>query len=466
LKVEVREWETEGLLNKNPSLYPQTAIYSIYLLMMRQSKRPKETNEHIISRLSQIPRFMADAQNNLNHAKQIPRVWALVASEFTKGGLDFLKNNCDAFAKDLRGKAQERFLAAATKAIEAFEKFDHFLKTSLISSARGKFISGKETLQFIIHTKHHLPYSCEQILEMGQELISSTIGEIEKIAKIIDPTQHWKDIIEELKGHHPQENELLKAYGKKMMEVKEYIMKNDLLTLPANERLHIVHTPKFERATIAHAAIVPCAPYDELQESFFWVTPVEKDLDIKLKARMLADHSYYIMPVTVVHEAYPGHHVQISYAAGVKSPVKKFIESELMNEGWAVYCEEMMMETGFISEPKEILFKLKNQLWRACRVVIDIQLHTGKITFDEAVNMLVDTVKMDRINAEIEVKRYTLNPGQPLTYSIGKQEILRIRQQYQKKMGSNYRLKDFHNQFLSYGSIPVPAIAKAMELEG
>jgi uncharacterized protein (DUF885 family) len=181
---------------------------------------------------------------------------------------------------------------------------------------------------------------------------------------------------------------------------------------------------------------------------------------------MLADHSYYIMPVTVVHEAYPGHHVQISYAASVKSPVKKFIESELMNEGWAVYCEEMMMETGFISEPKEILFKLKNQLWRACRVVIDIQLHTGKISFDDAVNMLVNTVKMDRVNAEIEVKRYTLNPGQPLTYSIGKQEILRIREQVQKKLGKRYRLKDFHNQFLSYGSIPVPAIAKAMGLEG
>ncbi|MEO0225767.1 MAG: DUF885 domain-containing protein, partial [candidate division WOR-3 bacterium] len=183
---------------------------------------------------------------------------------------------------------------------------------------------------------------------------------------------------------------------------------------------------------------------------------------VKLQEEVLRGHPVYGIPIIALHEGYPGHHLQLVYSNRTKRKIRKLFGSSVFAEGWALYCEEMMAEVGFYSDPRTKLLKLKDQLWRACRIIIDIGLHTEKINFDEAVNILVNDAKLERVHAEKEVTRYTFTPTQPLSYLIGKKQILEFRHDYETKLGRSFRLKDFHDQLLSFGTIPVVLIREAM----
>ena len=166
--------------------------------------------------------------------------------------------------------------------------------------------------------------------------------------------------------------------------------------------------------------------------------------------------------MTAIHEAYPGHHVQLVHSNRVKSKVRRQFGTVLFAEGWALYCEELMYEEGFITKPETRLLQLKNQLWRACRVVIDVGLHTKRMSFNQAVDMLVNVAKLEHTNAVAEVKWYTYHPTYPMSYIMGKMEILKLRDDYKKLKGRAFNLKKFHDQLLSYGTIPIQMVRERM----
>lgn len=142
--------------------------------------------------------------------------------------------------------------------------------------------------------------------------------------------------------------------------------------------------------------------------------------------------------------------------------VRRQMYSTVFIEGWALYCEEMMLAQGFLNSPKHKLMQLKDQLWRACRVVIDVGIHCFEMTFDEAVEMLVEIAGLERSNAVAEVNRYTQSPTQPMSYLVGKIEITRLKERYQAAEGENFNLKEFHDRLLGYGSIPPGIIERDM----
>ncbi|MCI0659376.1 MAG: DUF885 domain-containing protein, partial [Acidobacteria bacterium] len=159
------------------------------------------------------------------------------------------------------------------------------------------------------------------------------------------------------------------------------------------------------------------------------------------------------IPVTCVHEGYPGHHAQLSLANRAGSPVQRQIGTPVLIEGWALYCEEMMGEQGFYSDPRTRLLQLKDYLWRCSRVVIDVGLHTGHLTFEEAVQILVRVAKINPVSARGEVKRYSKTPTQPLSYAVGKRELTRLRDDVRRLEGDRFSLKEFHRRLLRHGSI-------------
>jgi uncharacterized protein (DUF885 family) len=164
------------------------------------------------------------------------------------------------------------------------------------------------------------------------------------------------------------------------------------------------------------------------------------------------------IPITAVHEGYPGHHLQISLANRAATKVRRQIWTPVMVEGWALYCEELMGERGFYLDPRTRLLQLKDYLWRSCRVVIDVGLHTGTLSDQEAARLLVDTAKLDPAGAAGEVKRYTKTPTQPLSYAVGKREILKLREDLRKVEGTAFSLRGFHDRLLQFGSIPIAHI--------
>lgn len=185
------------------------------------------------------------------------------------------------------------------------------------------------------------------------------------------------------------------------------------------------------------------------------MTPVDPNSPEEEQEEKLKGHNYAKLPVTALHEAYPGHHLQLVYANTVGSLPRKLsiFLSTLFAEGWAFYCEELMEQLGYIDRPLQRLGRLHDQLWRAARIVLDVSLHTGKMTVDEAINFLVDRASLERTNALAEVRRYTSTPTQPMSYLMGKLEILKIIDEYRRKH-PDASLKEIHDAVLSCGSLP------------
>jgi len=247
-----------------------------------------------------------------------------------------------------------------------------------------------------------------------------------------------------------------------MTRARDFVKKRDLVTIPKGESLSVMETPIFERNTIPYGAYMPPAPFEKKQQGFFWVTPVNEKLRPEQQEEQLQGHNSYGAVLTALHEAYPGHHLQLVHSNKIKSRIRRQFGTSLFAEGWALYCEELMYDEGFYTKPETRLLQLKDQLWRACRVVIDVSLHTNRMSFNKAVDMLVNVAKLEPTNAIAEVKRYTFTPTQPMTYIMGKMEILKLRDDFKKLRGEAFSLKKFHDQLLSYGTIPVQMVRERM----
>jgi uncharacterized protein (DUF885 family) len=282
------------------------------------------------------------------------------------------------------------------------------------------------------------------------------------VATSIDGTRKWFEIAETLRGNHPLAEKIKDWYVEESAKLKKFIVENKIADIPEGETISIIDTPPFLCSTIPYAAYMQPAPFEKAQTGHFYVTPIDPDLPPKEQDEQLEGHNRYKAVLTAIHEGYPGHHLQLVCANRVPSKVRRLFGDTVFVEGWALYCEEMMREKGYLTDPGSALFQLKDQLWRACRVVIDVGLHTGGMTFDQAVDMLVNVARLERVGATAEVKRYTESPTQPMSYTMGKLLIKELRDEYHKKMGPDYKLKDFHNKLLSYGSLPLKIIRDEM----
>ncbi len=192
------------------------------------------------------------------------------------------------------------------------------------------------------------------------------------------------------------------------------------------------------------------------------MTPVDERLPQDQQYAQLLEHCIYAIPIIALHEGIPGHHLQLTRAMESPHPVRRQMLSSLLMEGWALYCEELMQEQGFYTDPRVRIFQLKDMIWRACRVMIDVGLHTGQMSLGDAVDMLADKACIEEAAAAAEVRRYAMSPTQPMTYVIGKLLLLDLRERMKRKLGSRFDLKGFHDAILNFGSIPTPLIVERM----
>jgi uncharacterized protein (DUF885 family) len=306
-----------------------------------------------------------------------------------------------------------------------------------------------------------LPYDSDDLVEIGSQCIADVTSALEKAAAEIDSSKSWAELIEDFKKETPSADGLLDFYRTEIDRARRFVVDKDVVTIPKGERLRVEEMPQFQAARAPYAGCVVPAPFEDLQEGIFLVTPVDPNLPPEQQAEQLSGHSKAAIVLISVHEAYPGHHLQFLHSNRVDSKVRRAFASDLFAEGWALYCEDMMFEQGFY-DLKSRLFQLKDELWRACRVIIDVQLHRGRMDFQEAVRMLVDVARLEEINAISEVKRYTQSPTQPMSYIMGKMAILKLREDYKNKSGNSFNLKNFHDRLLSFGTIPVGLVAENM----
>jgi len=440
---------------RNPAIYPETALAGVFLLMVRTFAPLEERKEAILSRLLAVPDYLKAVRPNL---QQVPDTYLGVASEVTLSAPAFVDDVTRTLVRSFPAEA-ERIEHAGDRARVAFLQYQEYMDRELESKVGGTFAIGERWMNFKLEREHLLSMDCTALEALGRDHVQRTRTALEAAAKQIDPNRSWRDLVTEAKKRHPEALRLREAYQAEVDRARQFVTDKKLVAMPAGEKLEVLDTPIFLRATTPYAAYTAPAPFDEEQIGLFFVTPVDTSRRKDEQAQQLEGHCYAGMPLATVHEAYPGHHLQLCHANRSGSRLRQLADSSLFAEGWALYCEELMHELGYYLDPVTRIFQLRDLLWRACRVVIDVGLHTGKLTFMQAVDYLVEEAMLERFNAVMEVKRYTLMPTQPMSYLVGKLQILALRDEARKRLGDRFDLSRFHTALLAGGSLP-PALVR------
>jgi uncharacterized protein (DUF885 family) len=440
---------------RNPGLYPETALRGIFYLLARPFAPLEERKEAILARMLAVPDYLKAVRPNLT---QIPDAWLGIASEINLSAPMFVDEVMRTLVKSFPGEA-ERIEHAAERARIGFLQYQEFLDRDLEPKIGGSYVLGERWMNFKLEREHLLDLDCARLEALGREHVERTRVMLEEEARQIDPSRDWRAQIADAKKRHPEPLRLLDAYTAEVGRARRFLAEKRLAPVPAGEKLRVIETPVFERATTPYAAYLPPAPFDEDQTGHVFVTPVDPARRKEEQEQQLQGHNYASLPVITAHETYPGHHLQLCHANRAGSRLRRLANSDVFAEGWALYCEDLMYENGFFLDRISRLYQLKELLWRACRVVIDVGLHTGTMTFMQAVDYLVEQAMLERVNALIEVKRYTLTPTQPMSYLVGKLEILRLRDEAQRRQGPRFDLYDFHARLLSGGTLQ-PALVR------
>jgi uncharacterized protein (DUF885 family) len=452
LAIQRYEHNKEDYRFKWPDTY--LPIDAIYILTVRATN---DLVGNLVSRLNRTPALLQQGIVNLTHAEaNPPRLWTEMTIEGAKGGASFLKN----LPSHPKVKESVKDVAALSAAIEtaktAVTDFAVFLERDLLPRSRGVYSVGEEHFNLLLKKKHFLDHDAETLLSLGENLFAKTKKELADLANELAPGKDIETVARSIQEKHPAIDEVLPAYRRAMEAARDFVKDKKLISFPPKEELHVVETPEFRRHEIPFAAYLSPSPKDADQVGYYYVTPVSDD-------DLLREHNWVGLENTSVHESYPGHHLQFSIAnCNPKSATlpRLMNESSVFYEGWALYCEQLMQEQDFLKSKEHRFVMLKDRLWRALRIIIDVKTQTGKMSYNEAADLMVRELHFPRAQACGDLNWYSQSPSVPMGYALGWSIINRLREREQKRLGSKFNLCAFHDKLLSAGSISLPLVEK------
>lgn len=405
-------------------------------------------------RTREVPRLLREGQGNIV-PERVPPIWAQVALQQAQQGAGLFLGLLPAAASQAAPELLPDLNAAGQAAAQAVREYAAFLKDKVLPRAQGDFAVGKELFDEILREEHMVDYDSARLLEIGWEQFHSTRAQMEQVAREIDPRKTVQELLKEAKADHPTAEGLLAAYQEAMDAARRFVLEHDIATIPEGESLRVVETPPFQRMLLPYAAYAPPGILEQKQEGLFWVTPVDPNAPPEEQEQKMRGHHWAKLPITALHEAYPGHHLQLVWGnlqERIPRRMASFL-SPLFVEGWAFYCEELMERLGFIAGPIQRLGRLSDQLWRAARIILDVSLHTRGMSVQEGVDFLVRECHLEPTNAMAEVARYTMSPTQPQSYLMGKLAIVALVEEY-RRAHPDVPLGRIHDAILSCGSLP------------
>jgi uncharacterized protein (DUF885 family) len=452
LTIQSYERGKEDYRLKWPDIY--SPIDAIYILTVRETH---DFANNLLSRLSRTPAAIQQGITNLSRKEaNPPKLWTEMAIAGAKGSLSFLDN----LTSQPKVRAQVKDSAALDNAIavakSALSDFAAYLESELLPRSSASYAVGAEHYNLLLKKKHFLEHDHLSLLALGEALFIRTKKELAEVAAELAPGKGIEDVARLIQEHHPSSAEVLAAYQKAMEGARDFVRDKQLVTFPASEELHVIYTPEFRRHEIPFAAYLSPSPTDPNQVGYYYVTPVA-DNDL------LREHNWVGLENTSVHESYPGHHLQFSVAnslAAASTLPRLMNESSVFYEGWALYCEQLMQEQGFLRSKEHRFVMLKDRLWRALRIIIDVKTQTGAMTYDQAADLMLRELHFPRAQACGDLNWYSQSPAVPMGYALGWSIINRLRQQEQTRLSGQFNLREFHDKLLSAGSISLPLVEK------
>ena len=451
-RVWIARLEKEKPHELNPESHLSHLLTGLFALMIRDGQSADLRGRALAARLLDTPRFLGDAKATLQRPAA---VFTETAVSVARGGRALLHEAIPEFAAKVPVAVRQQIEEALVPAREAYDEFAEFLSGELIDRSDGDFAIGRDAFDFRLHFEHALRETAPELLRYGEALVTELTAELARRAEAIAPGTPWRALADRLRKDTPAAEGLVGRYASEMQRARQFVLSKGLASVPDGP-LDVVATPPFMEPLIPFAAYDPPGAFAEERRGWFYVTVPE--------AGRLEDHCVHEIACTALHEGYPGHHLQFLHAYEQSSPVRRVVGSPLTIEGWALYCEELMADQGFLASPEEAFFQRLHLLWRAVRVVLDVRLHTMGMPMDEAVRYMTGSLGIGKGSADAEVRRYCAAPAYQLCYAVGRRELLRLRDDARKRAGTSFSLRGFHDDVLSYGGLPVSLIRWGMGL--
>ena len=451
---QVRGWE------KNPDNYSSGVTTSIFVIMSRTFAPPAERLQSVIARERQFPAVFEAARANL---KNPPRIYTEIAIEQMPGIVSFFQNDVPAAFKEVTdAKLLAEFQKSNDLAIDGLKRYQAFLQNDLLARSSGDFRLGANLFRKKLLYEEMVDLPLDKLLEIGMADLRRNQRAFAETAAKIDPSKTPQQILDEATRDHPAPDHLLQSFRDILGGLKDYITAHHIITIPSPVLPILEESPPFMRA-LSTASMDTPGPYEKVaKEAFFNVTLPEPSWTPEHVEEYMESFSRGNNIGTAVHEAYPGHYVQFLWFQTIPSKVRKLLVANSNAEGWAHYCEQMMQDEGYGNGDLKLrLGQLQDALLRDARYLVGIEMHTGKMTYEQGIDFFVKEGYQPHAIGEVETKRGTSNPTY-LYYTLGKLEILKLREDYKKKRGSEFTLQEFHDRFMREGSPPIKIVRKAI----
>jgi uncharacterized protein (DUF885 family) len=453
----------------NPDVYSSGATGSIYVLMIRKFAPPDARLRSVIAREKKIPGILASARENL---KNPPRVFTEIALEQMPGIIGFFQQDVPAAFADVKDPVlNAEFAKTNGKVIVALRQYQGWLETDLLPRSHGDFRIGAANFSKKLRYEEMVDTPLDRLLQVGLDDLHKNQAELRRIAKEVDPAKSPQNVMAQLGETHPAPDKLMQTFAGTFDSLISFIQEKKIISIPPGPRPILMETPPFERATTTASMDTP-GPFETVAtESYFHVTLPAPGDSAEDRASLMAGFNIGTIVSTSVHETYPGHYMQYLWTSRAPSKLRKVFYANTNSEGWAHYCEQMMLDEGYAQpgtgakderEAKLIrLGQLQDALLRDARFVVGIEMHTGKMSLDEAKVFFVKGGFQTAKIADIEAKRGTSDPTY-LYYTLGKLQILKLREDYKKKMGADYTIGKFHDAFMSQGFPPIAVVRQTL----
>jgi uncharacterized protein (DUF885 family) len=457
----------------NPLVYMQSLANSLYLLVARDFAPAEKRISNLRQRMEAIPRVIAQAKTNLQHP---PRVHTETAIEQTQGAINLVHEGLTPLL-DQAVQTKKELAPLQQKTAAALEDYKKWLQNDLLLRSDGDFRLGpgkfRKKLRFALASD----LSMEEIMKRAQADLQQTQTAIYETAlplykeyfpnadsaTLADKHKVTAAVLDKLAEQHPNDATVV-SYAKEVVgEATDFVKSNNLVIIP-NTPLEVIAMPEFKRG-VAIAYCDSPGPLDKTGKTFFAVAPTPKDWSKERKESFFREYNNYEIRDLTVHEAMPGHYLQLAHANEFRAPtlVRAIFRSGTFIEGWAVYCEQMMAEQGY-GGPEVKMQQLKMRLRAIANAILDQSIHAGSMTEKEAMDLMMKQTFQQEGEAVAKWKRARLTSAQLSTYFVGATEHLDLRAAEQKKLGNDFNLKKYNDQVISYGSPPVKYLRELMGL--
>lgn len=460
---ELFQIQDMGVYEKNPMTYARALDVNIYV---KRDFKPLEDRVHdIVTIEDQAANIMTAGKTNL--AAVLPKPYVELAIQIANGSADFLEKDLVAALKDLADEPlRAAFEDSNKKAAASLRDFASWLTKEKLPKASASFALGAAKYQRMLAGTELVDLPPDKLLAIGLQHLKEEQETFASAARIIDPKKKPIDVFKDIQKEHPKPGELITDVAKDLDQIRQWVLDHQIVAIPSDVRATVMATPQFDRAT-SFASMDTPGPFEKkATQAYYYVTPVEENWTDQQKEQWLTSFNYYTTDIVSIHEAYPGHYVQFLHLnASPATQVAKIFGSYAFVEGWAHYTEKMMLDEGFgspanptpeqkVRAAKYRLAQADEALLRLCRLCVSIKMHTQGMSVADGAKFFHENCYYEEKPSLSEAMRGTFDPGY-LNYTLGKLQILKLRDDYKAQEGADFSLEKFHNEMLNHGAPPI-----------